>query len=217
MEDFRKLTDFMSKDEKEKIDEMLQDLQPKLNVKEHIEMCKDAGAQAMDLVKKNFFFPVKMSSSYFWANDKIIECRCKIMSLKFNDMTHMMLQLNDHIMSLNLDREKVLGAWREKNEEVENLKERSKFFNHLGFFYLQIFTPLKADKNKLLKELTNRKKGVYECCICLEETSDERKLAALVPCGHTVCEDCSPKMPGRLCPTCRRNCTHCIVVHGIYE
>ena len=131
MEDFRKLTDFMSKDEKEKIDEVLQDLQPILNVKEHIEMCKDAGAQAMDLVKKNLFFPVKMSSSYFWANDKILECQLKIMSLRMNNDASIMLQLSDHI----------LRAWREKNEEVENLKERSKFFNHLGFFICK-FSPL---------------------------------------------------------------------------
>ena len=151
MEDFRKLTDFMSKDEKEKIDEMLQNLQSQLNVKEHIEMCKDAGAQAMDLVKKNLFFPVKMSSSYFWANDKIIECRCKIMSLKFNDMTHMMLQLNDHIMSLNLDREKVLGAWREKKWRSWKLKGKEQIFQSPWFFLFANFHPSEGWQKQIVE------------------------------------------------------------------
>ena len=56
-----------------------------------------------------------------------------------------------------------------------------------------------------------------ECCICLEETSDKRKIAALIPCGHTVCEECSPNMLGQPCPYCRLNCTSRIIVQGIYE
>ena len=51
----------------------------------------------------------------------------------------------------------------------------------------------------------------------MEETSDKRKLAALIPCGHTVCEDCAPEMIGRPCPICRKNCPNFVVVEGIYE
>ena len=60
------------------------------------------------------------------------------------------------------------------------------------------------------------RKEAKDCCICLEDTSNARKLALLVPCGHTVCEECSPKILGAPCPTCRRICTQSIVGQGIY-
>ena len=73
------------------------------------------------------------------------------------------------------------------------------------------------EKNNRLKAQTNRSKGAYECCICMDTTSDTKKLAVLVPCGHTACEECSPRMQGGPCPTCRRNSTYSVVVQGIYK
>ena len=87
--------------------------------------------------------------------------------------------------------------------QFENHIMETTFFPHFGV--------------PVSKSQKNRSVGVYECCICLEETSDKRKLAVLVPCGHTVCEECSSKMPGRPCPTCRRQCTYSVTVQGIYE
>ena len=75
---------------------------------------------------------------------------------------------------------------------------------------------LKA-QNDELKAQNNRSKGAYDCCICMEKTSDERKLALLVPCGHTVCEVCAPGMQGRPCAICRVNNTYSVVVQGIYQ
>ena len=74
-----------------------------------------------------------------------------------------------------------------------------------------------TEENNGLKAQTNRSKGAYDCCICMEKTSDTKKLAVLVPCGHTVCEECSPRMQGQPCPTCRRVSTYSVVVQGIYE
>ena len=90
----------------------------------------------------------------------------------------------------------------------------SQFGNHImeTTFFPQPHFGVPASKSQ-----KNRSVGVYECCICLEETSDKRKLAVLVPCGHTVCEECSSKMPGQPCPTCRRQCTYSVTVQGIYE
>ena len=90
----------------------------------------------------------------------------------------------------------------------------SQFGNHImeTTFFPQPHFGVPASKSQ-----KNRSAGVYECCICLEETSDKRKLAVLVPCGHTVCEECSSKMPGRSCPTCRRQCTYSVTIQGIYE
>ena len=51
----------------------------------------------------------------------------------------------------------------------------------------------------------------------MEETSDERKLAALIPCGHTVCEVCAPEIIDRPCPACRQNCAYFVALQGIYE
>lgn len=73
-----------------------------------------------------------------------------------------------------------------------------------------------AEENNGLKAQNNRSKGAYDCCICMEKTSDERKLAVLVPCGHTVCEECAPTMQGRACGICRRNSTYSVIVQGIY-
>ena len=94
----------------------------------------------------------------------------------------------------------------------------SKFGNHImeTTFYPQVNEPQPHLGVSTSKSQKKQSSGVYECCICLEETSDERKLAVLVPCGHTVCEECSTKMPGRPCPTCRRQCTYSITVQGIY-
>ena len=72
-------------------------------------------------------------------------------------------------------------------------------------------------ENNTLKAQNNRSKGAYDCCICMELTSDSRKLAALIPCGHTVCEDCAPLMQGRQCAICRINCSYSIVLQDIYE
>ena len=74
-----------------------------------------------------------------------------------------------------------------------------------------------TEENNALKAQNNRSKGAYDCCICMEKTSDNRKLAVLIPCGHTVCEVCSPRMQGAACPSCRRVSTYSVVVHGIYE
>ena len=74
-----------------------------------------------------------------------------------------------------------------------------------------------ATENNTLKAQNNRSKGAYDCCICMEKTSDTKKLAALIPCGHTVCEECAPRMQGQPCPTCRANCTYSVVVQGIYQ
>ena len=72
-------------------------------------------------------------------------------------------------------------------------------------------------ENNALKAQNNRSKGAYNCCICLEKTSYNRKLAVLIPCGHTVCEACSPRMQGQVCPLCRQRSTDSVVVQGIYE
>jgi superfamily II DNA/RNA helicase len=40
-------------------------------------------------------------------------------------------------------------------------------------------------------------RGVFECPICLEET-----IPTIVPCGHTLCEDCLK--PIKSCPICRQ-------------
>ena len=74
-----------------------------------------------------------------------------------------------------------------------------------------------TQENYGLKAQTNRNKGAYNCYICMDKTSNTNKLTVLVPCGHTVCEECSPTMQGRPCLTCRRNCTYSVVVQGIYE
>ena len=74
-----------------------------------------------------------------------------------------------------------------------------------------------ARENNTLKAQNNRSKGAYDCCICMGKTSDTKKLAALIPCGHTVCEDCAPNMQGRQCAICRVNSTYSVVIHGIYQ
>ena len=74
-----------------------------------------------------------------------------------------------------------------------------------------------TEENDGLKAQNSRSMGAYDCCICMEKTSDERKLALLVPCGHTVCEECAPGMQGRPCAICRVNNTYSVVVQGIYQ
>ena len=76
---------------------------------------------------------------------------------------------------------------------------------------------LKKSSEALKKAQTNRSKGAYDCCICMEKTSDTNKLAVLLPCAHTICEDCSAMMQGQPCPKCRRNSTYSVVVQDIYE
>ena len=75
---------------------------------------------------------------------------------------------------------------------------------------------LKA-QNDELKAQNNRSKGAYDCSICMEKTSDTKKLAVLVPCGHTVCEECAPRLQGQPCPSWRRVSTYSVNVQGIYE
>ena len=74
-----------------------------------------------------------------------------------------------------------------------------------------------TEENNTLKAQNNRSRGAYDCCICMEKTSNDRKLAVLVPCGHTVCEECTEPLQGHPCPKCRRNSTYSVVVQGIYE
>jgi len=119
MEEFRKLTNSMTRGEKEKIDEMLQELQPQLNVEKHIEIFKDAGVQALAKVEANLYFPVRMSSSFFWAKEKILECHYKIISSR-QCLIQTMLESLHESMTQDL-------------RCFENLKERSKIFNQFGF------------------------------------------------------------------------------------
>ena len=72
-------------------------------------------------------------------------------------------------------------------------------------------------ENNTFRAQNNRSKGAYDCCICMEKTSNNRKLAVLIPCGHTVCEECTEPLQGHPCPKCRRNSTYSVVVQGIYE
>ena len=73
-------------------------------------------------------------------------------------------------------------------------------------------------ENNTLEAQNNRSKGAYDCYVCMEKTSDSRKQAALIPCGHTVCEDCAETMQGRPCPICLANCTKIVVLEDIrYE
>ena len=57
-------------------------------------------------------------------------------------------------------------------------------------------------ENNTLEAQNNRSKGAYDCYVCMEKTSDSRKQAALIPCGHTVCEECAPQVQGQPCPEC---------------
>jgi hypothetical protein len=52
-----------------------------------------------------------------------------------------------------------------------------------------------------------------DCCVCFEKKSNgtSRWEVALVPCGHTFCSECSPRL--EKCPTCRARVTSCLRLH----
>ena len=136
MEEFRKLTNFMTRDEKEATDIMLQGLQTRLNVEEHVEIIKAAGVEALTDFEANLFGQVQMSSSFFWAQQKILLCYFKIETLKMENFgKEESIRKESMTQYIQDSLENLSEAWKEKNEEVENLKERTKFFNHLVFLF----------------------------------------------------------------------------------
>ena len=116
-------------------------------------------------------------------------------------------EMRENCMKLAEQNQKLI----EKNNQLKVECEP----NHFSISIFIFFTLAKAENvriegARLAQQIAN------ECCICLEETSGERKIAALIPCGHTVCEECSPNMLGQPCPYCRLICTSRIIVQGIY-
>ena len=50
-----------------------------------------------------------------------------------------------------------------------------------------------------------------ECSICYENCSDDRKMVAFDPCGHTSCKPCSERLDD--CHVCRNKIARKIVLH----
>lgn len=51
----------------------------------------------------------------------------------------------------------------------------------------------------VLSDETNAKNNSHTCPICFEREVD----TCCVPCGHTLCEECSKRMASNVCGTCR--------------
>jgi len=84
------------------------------------------------------------------------------------------------------------------NEKIEQLtkKERSELFTYLNREQCDIIETLNTTIDRMktcitiheknLKELKNKEASPLECSICMNNKIN----VALVPCGHTYCDDC---------------------------